>query len=604
MANPNDVDEFMGRPGGASDVDEFMARSEATPAPSTWEKLTGAYNKYIDQPLTKFFSMPKEGVKNVAEGYRNIREAVRTPPGAQPVTTASRETVDPRLYKGLSQTIRGTGQVAAPFALPLGIVTAPIPTIAGLAGGAAAGAGARAVAPYTSMGPEQAELFEDVANIAGGMAAGYGGSRLLKSKTPPGGGGPSGGGPSGGGPPPPSFSSQSSKLLNRALRPPGGDIKFSERLQSSAPEIALTAAETKKPITGLQDLLENVKLSKERLWKQYQDIAGPMAKAEVDMTPLADAIDKSIPRSMRIENPQAVEAMEAMAGQYRGRKMPLAEVEELLHEFNDQLDSYYAKNPTAQRSAAAKNPDTAATHAKAEATRKAIYERLDVNEGKVPREIKRRYGDLLDLESHAVRRYNDAIRSAPAGLLEHLGSPEAGIPLGWGVAKGSIPEAAFGLGTGLVKKWLGDRHAIDAMIQRAFRGYQGRPTPLGKAMRGLPAPPDTSFVRPVPTMEPMPNVQRGLPAPDIVTPYPGPSYVKSVPGRYPPKEPIIPQPNVPPSRWLPPGPKIRITPPPLVEQWDPVTKTFVMKPPPGFTKGGLAFSRPLTRRQVLRSLGA
>ena len=94
----------------------------------------------------------------------------------------------------------------------------------------------------------------------------------------------------------------------------------------------------------------------------------------------------------------------------------------MLRDANAELDAFYAKYPRAQWATLQTNPETAATYAKAQALRNAVYSSLDnYGVGDAPREINKRYGNLLELEEELQRRKNVAARQQPQSLSEQVG---------------------------------------------------------------------------------------------------------------------------------------------------------------------------------------
>ena len=76
---------------------------------------------------------------------------------------------------GISQAVRGAGSMAAPVAIPIGLATAPIQTIAGLAGGTLGAGVTHAALKHTNIPQGYKDLAEDAGGlVGGGLGAGVG----------------------------------------------------------------------------------------------------------------------------------------------------------------------------------------------------------------------------------------------------------------------------------------------------------------------------------------------------------------------------------------------------------------------------------------------
>ena len=261
-------------------------------------------------------------------------------------------------------------------------------------------------------------------------------------------------------------------------------------------------------------------MAKADIQRQLNQLRGSQRAigAEVDLSSVADAMTRSIPRKVMLETPDAAERLAKAANVYR-RSFTLDEAETLLRETNAELDSFYTMFPRAQRGAVMANPATAALDAQAKALRAAIYKKLDdPGQGKAARELNRRYGSLLEVEGEAVRRGNVAARQQPESLSEQIGAVRAAGEIArgtWRVLHGDITGAAdiaAGVAGRSAAKAIKESQTTDALIRRAFSGYKGGPrAPVGMpppvrppagllepGARRMPSAPDPSFVRGVP----------------------------------------------------------------------------------------------------------
>lgn len=276
-------------------------------------------------------------------------------------------------------------------------------------------------------------------------------------------------------------------LMTRALKPRSANTDFQAQLKRSMPELKASEAQTGVQIADLETLHQNLKDAKQRVWKQRDAIFGPARamNAQIDLTPMADAMVASIPEKIALENPKLVARIQATADKYRG-KFPVQKVEELLHTANAQLDNFYAKYPPGQRATTAGDPLAASLEAQGKGLRKALYEFIDQpGSGEAAREVNRRYGSLMNLEEEIYRRKNVADRQQPNSLSEQIGKWEAAGQAAKGLAKGvtgNFPGAAADLASALAKRkmatWLKEQATSNAMVGRAFKGFNGMPTEI------------------------------------------------------------------------------------------------------------------------------
>lgn len=343
--------------------------------------------------------------------------------------------------------------------------------------------------------------------------------------------------------------SEPAVMLTQALKPRSSQVNFGGSLTKAVPELKASEAALGKPIEGLDDLMKATKDAKQRIRAQYDQIAGPKRAmgSTVDLSPVAEAMEKSIPSKVKLEDPRKAADIIGKADIYR-RSFGLEEAEQLLKETNAELDAFYDKFPMAQRKALASNPEVAHLVAQGKALRDAIYKTLDdPAQGGAARELNRRYGALLDVESEATRRLNVAARQQPESLSEQLSGARAAGDIAkgaWRLAHGDLTGAAdiaSGHATRQTAKFLKDQQTTDALIKRAFAGFKGQPVPvpmpkarpiagyLDEAPIVTPPPADTSYARGVPAQYGA-SSRKALPAgrPPIVPPVNDPSGARGV----------------------------------------------------------------------------
>ncbi len=315
------------------------------------------------------------------------------------------------------------------------------------------------------------------------------------------------------------------QTLVQALKPRSSAVNFDRSLTRAVPDIKDAEAFMGKPISGLEDAIQAVKLAKNANRARWNQFMGPAAERGqlVDMTPVADAMNASIPDRFRFENTlpdgspnAALQSRLNTSNVYRGAKVPVQKAEQLLHDTNAELDAYYAKYPASQRADLRANPETAGTVAQADAIRNALYSTFDdPSLGLGTRELNLRYGALMDMEDALMRRKNVAARQQPQSLQQQVSKARAAgkVALGLGkmvFTKGAtgLPNALEGLASMSASNWLKEQQTTDALIKNAFASYKGGPNPsivgpvppriaglLNKAPVVTPPPADTSFVR-------------------------------------------------------------------------------------------------------------
>lgn len=310
------------------------------------------------------------------------------------------------------------------------------------------------------------------------------------------------------------------EMATQAIKPRASKLDFTNTLKSAMPD--MKAAET-VPISNVQDALDTVKAAKAQNRAAYDAFRGPAYAIGtlVDMSPVADAIEGSIPRDILFEAsrgvPSAVSAVESIrtrANAYR-TQVPLAEAESQLMAANAELDAFHAKYPREQWSALATNPETAATYAKAESARTAIYNTLDnPNAGAGAREIQGRYGKLLDIEQELQRRQNVAARQQPQSLSQQLSKAQAFGKLALAGGKlfigrdplGAAGSALESAGVKAASDWMKEQQATNALLSRAFRTYKVPQSPFP-----APAPVNVAGLLEAPPVRMPRAYQRSLP---------------------------------------------------------------------------------------------
>lgn len=273
----------------------------------------------------------------------------------------------------------------------------------------------------------------------------------------------------------------------KAIKPKASNIGFTNSLDRSLPEIKLSETAMGRPVNGLADLLEATALAKKRVRAQFEAVIGKQQFiTKIDGSPIAEAMEKTITRKMKLENPKQAAAIMEQADVYR-RTFDLDEIEDLLRTTNAELDAYYGKNPAARTVALNANPDTALLDAQGKALRSTLYGALDraAGSGKAAQELNRRYGSLINLEKETFRRHNVALRQQPESLTEQMGKVGAMFQYAKGGARmlgGDVVGGAADIASGVAGRQFAtivkERNSADYLIREALKNYPKRPAPL------------------------------------------------------------------------------------------------------------------------------
>ena len=301
--------------------------------------------------------------------------------------------------------------------------------------------------------------------------------------------------------------------LTQALKPRASNTRFSAMVPKALPEIKAAEGELGHPIANTGDMIAAIDIAKKKLWSSYESMLGPAAQRRIDLSPVAHEMEGAISKKYAMEHPGGAKALRGLAGNYL-KDFSIQDAEDFLHTANAELDAFYAKYPPGQRAALAANPQVAMIEAQARALRTAIYGELDRESGgAAPREIKQRYGALLNLEEEAWRRKAVADRQQPVSLSEQIGRWQGvgeGVMGAGKLMMGNV-EGAAQIAGALAKRYaaqyLKEQQMTDRVIARTFQKFTGQPVPINMpppfAPRGLltsgdritPPPSDASYVR-------------------------------------------------------------------------------------------------------------
>ncbi len=279
--------------------------------------------------------------------------------------------------------------------------------------------------------------------------------------------------------------------LIQALRPIASRTNFDKSVAMAMPDIKAVES-APGAIQDIDTLLDTTGKAKKLNRVHFQKFTTPAQQKmmSVDLNPVADAIEGSIPETTRFEDVQRGVPTKAYrkaldyAKKYRA-SVSVEKAEALLRDVNAQLDEYYAKYPGVKRAMLRSNPETAALVAKADALRDALYTTLDnPGLGAGPRELNRRYGAMIDIEDAALRRKNVAARQAPQNITEQFSHFAAARDFVKGSAKlatgnvGGAVDLLKGAAARSAAKFAKEQQSTNNLIRRAFKYYDVKASPL------------------------------------------------------------------------------------------------------------------------------
>lgn len=302
-----------------------------------------------------------------------------------------------------------------------------------------------------------------------------------------------------------SVNPQAEDALTRAIKPGKNNKNWKRDLNEVLPHLRETSELSGKPIKNVEDLVDAVVSTKKRVWKSFSDLMGPVENAKLDGNSIADAMEATIDRRFRSQNPRAVEKIMETANSYR-RKLTVDEAEEFLQSVNNELSSYYAKSKVGQ-DVARRDPSTGYLVAEAEALRDVLYKKIGELTGKDGGQLKRVYGALSNLEKETRGRALVSARQNPNSLQEQLSFAQGIGKIGKSVANlefGTALEGGLQMVGGRYLKNLG---TTDSLIERAFQEYAKRP-PVSTALRNFPGAAQGPFLQ-LPPGRPGPLVNQG-----------------------------------------------------------------------------------------------
>jgi hypothetical protein len=161
------------------------------------------------------------------------------------------------------------------------------------------------------------------------------------------------------------------------------------------------------------------------------------------MAPAAQGVRDAITPQMRKFDPRGAETMDELAKNLDGATT-VEEASALQKYANQQLESYFAKYPTARRSAFAGNPDTLGWETARRGIRDQLTKTLEDAGETETADARKDYGRLTAIEKELERKVNPNERKAPTGLYNFLGT--AGGIGALLTGRGPLAAALYGFG--------------------------------------------------------------------------------------------------------------------------------------------------------------
>lgn len=433
---------------------------------------------------------PMAGVHHVVRGVERMAE-----PGGREKAGATHDIA------------MGAAQASIPFVAASGI-TAPLKTAGAVAGAMGAQKLVSGTAKVAGVPPEYADVAGDMAAIPGGIlgskAAGAIGAAPgmvanYMDRVDP------------------------KSAMIKGIKPAANRLGFDKAVDRAMPELKASESQLGKPVASVDDALAATKLAKQRVWASYKQLSGgsdmvidthslsqKLAATDPDAALAVSALGRKYGQTMGEAGTPASAGSTTGTTNVTSRVIPLDKAEALLKQKNNELDAFYAKYPTAQRTAAGAHPEIASAAAEANALRDAIYNTLDSDSGgSGPRAIKQKYGALIEIEKGLERRRNVAARQQPDSLSEQVGAWSGMGDVAKGVMRlgtnpvAGVADIASGVAKRQISKMLKESQTTDNLIRRAFKYYQGD---MSRASPQVPNTPEVSTTSPFAPNAPQPPV--------------------------------------------------------------------------------------------------
>lgn len=232
------------------------------------------------------------------------------------------------------------------------------------------------------------------------------------------------------------LASTGEELLTQGISPYAKATGFKKALDRAGTDIK--AFDAQNPIKGVQDLNDAIPEIKQKIWSEEVEPALVRhGNKPVSMKPVADAVRKEItPEMLEFDEGNATKLEELAVKLENARDVTSAN--RLLKYVNGQLESYFAKYPSARRANLMANPETAGWEAARSSLREQFLGTLEGAGETGVRNARMRYGALEEIGKQVERRVNVADRAKPMSINRILGMAGAIPTAGASVLAGEL----------------------------------------------------------------------------------------------------------------------------------------------------------------------
>jgi hypothetical protein len=256
-----------------------------------------------------------------------------------------------------------------------------------------------------------------------------------------------------------------------AFRPRNSKYKWQQEAASALPDMrrAADSLGMNPDEMTLQDAHRATSQAKRDVWKEYsEEFADPNAADTVDTTPVAGVIRSTITQRMEEQNPALADRIHKIADTYENRKLSLADVEDRMHDLNNETAAIEAKYP-AQKIAAQSDPANAFIFAERQALRNLADSKMNELSGPGANKLRARYGALKSVEDVIQRRIPVVERQSPMPISKLMAQLYGVGKIAKGVVTGSLGNIVEGGVTLASQARSATLNDPDFLTQQAFR---------------------------------------------------------------------------------------------------------------------------------------
>jgi hypothetical protein len=265
-----------------------------------------------------------------------------------------------------------------------------------------------------------------------------------------------------------------------AFRPRNSKYKWQQEVQSALPDMrrASDSLGIDPEKMTIQDAHRATSQAKRDVWREYSEqFADPNAADTVDTTPIAGVIRSTVTQRMEEQNPTLADRIHKVADTYEGRQLNLGDIEDRMHELNNETAAIEAKYP-AQKMAAQSDPSNAYIFAERQALRNLADSKMNELSGPGANQLRARYGALKSVEDVIQRRIPVVERQSPMPISKLMAQLYGVGKIAKGVVTGSLGNIVEGGVTLASQARAAKLNDPDFLTQQAFRKtIPSRPIP-------------------------------------------------------------------------------------------------------------------------------